>query len=108
MRKLLTLAVIVVAMITTSCTSKTEQALTRIANTPVLILDDSVNAINYKHVKNGDQTITILTINFQMKGKECTAITSDYVTAYATTDKDVDHDIAIGYFIKNKYIRAIK
>ena len=106
MKRIITMvSVMIVIILTNACTSRTEIESARKANTPVLVLNDSVTAINYKHVKvGGDKEITVLTINFTLNGEERTAITSEYGTAYALNDS-LKHDLAIGYFIKKKHIR---
>ena len=104
-RIIILLAVVTVMIATNACTSRTEIESARKANTPVLVLNDSVTAINYKHVKvGGDKEVTVLTMSFILNGEEKMAITSDYGTAYALNDS-LKHDLAIGYFIKKKHIR---
>ena len=101
MRKNILLIAIVLGIIASSCNSRTKKAVMLEALTPVLILDDSVQAINYKHIDE----LTVLTIAFTYNGENRTAITTDYTTAYATLVDSVEHDVAIGYFIKKKDIR---
>ena len=105
MKKSSLIIAIILGMVTISCTSRTKIASMKEAYTPILILNDSVQAINYKHVKNGKADVTILTIAYTYNGEQRTATTTDYATAYATLVDSTKTDVAIGYFLKKKDIR---
>lgn len=88
-----------------SCNSRTKRASIEEQYTDILILDDSVHAINYHHSVDGSKTYTTLTISFTYNGESRVARTRNYKTAYAINVDSVEHDVAIGYFLLKKDIR---
>ncbi len=105
MKRFIILVVAVAAIATTSCTSKTELAAIKEKYETVLVLNDSIDAINFRTVPGTKGDVTTITMQFTMNGETKTAVTDYYRNAFAPPVDSLEHDVQIGYFILRKSIQ---
>ena len=104
MKKLTILATLILGITMASCDSRTKRHSIKMYNTPILVLNDSIHAINFKHLKDNGKDFTLLTLQCTYKGETRTIVTTNYITAYAMPVDSIN-DVAIGYFIKKIYFK---